>query len=555
MSYSVYSPTYTLEFTDGSIMTLINVGSHAPTYSGITELIIPNLYWGTFLGDSIHSVKYDKLGNKYDFNNNVLTINDSQTVLASYGRGGLGYNPDNDTIVGISWRTGVNIPYLRKGNWYSEGITWKRDCTGTDFSSFGEAIYHGQEVIKNPPPTYTGWYYLENVTSMSTNAPLYGTTLFNGNRSTGIIGLTFWSGVSQTAPLNIDLHSILNDFDPESPIQPDTDPFEPGGETGPGGGTGNFDGTGDDITIPSLPTLSAVDAGFITIFNPSIAQMKSLASYMWSSFFDIDTFKKIFANPMDCILGLSIVPVAVPSGGSKSVNVGNISTGVNMTVAATQYVEVDCGTLNVNEYWGAYLDYDPYTKAEIYLPYIGIEAIAVDDIMNKAVTVKYHVDILSGACTAYVKCGSSVLYQFIGQCSSSIPISSNDWTNVINGCLSIAGSLAHMSGTGGASAYQDVPKIAATATNSLKPTIEKSGSASGTGGLMGVQTPFLILTRPRQALPRSQNHYTGYPSFMTERFATLIGYTEVEEVHLTGIPGTDEEIKEIAELLEKGVLF
>lgn len=339
-------------------------------------------------------------------------------------------------------------------------------------------------------------------------------------------------------------------------IPDDTDPYKGGSNSATGGGTGNFDGTGDDIAIPSLPTLSSVDAGFITLFNPSMAQLKELASYMWNgTLFDLNTWQKLFADPMDAILGLSIVPVAVPNGGTGEVKVGNISTGVSMTKAASQYVVVDCGTLNVNEYWGGYLDYEPYTKAEIYLPYCGIHQIATDDIMGKAVHVVYHVDILSGACCAYVKCGGSVLYSFIGQCASSIPISGTDFTNVINGVLSAAVSVGSMVATGGASAPLAVPSLAQTAVNSMKPSIEKSGAMGGTGGMMAVQTPYLILTRPRQALPKRQNTFTGYPSFITESLGELSGYTEIEEIHLENISATESELSEIENLLKTGVIF
>lgn len=338
-------------------------------------------------------------------------------------------------------------------------------------------------------------------------------------------------------------------FDPK-----DTDPYAPGGSSGTGGGTGNFDGTGDDIAVPGLPTLSAVDTGFITLFNPSISQLKSLSDYLWSGF-DLNTFKKIFADPMDCILGLSIVPVSVPNGEMKEVSVGNIPTGVSMTVASSQYVIVDCGTLNVNEFWGAYLDYDPYTKAEIYLPYIGTHPISVDDIMGKSVHVVYHIDILSGACTAFVKCGGSVLYEFIGQCSSSIPVTGNDWTNVINGVLSVSAAIGTMVATGGATAPMAASAIASTAVNSMKSNVEKSGSMSGTGGMLAVQTPYLILTRPRQAMPERQNEFMGYPSFITSKLGSLSGYTVVEEIHLENISGTEQELSEIENLLKTGVIL
>lgn len=342
-----------------------------------------------------------------------------------------------------------------------------------------------------------------------------------------------------------------------APSYIDSDPFASGegGASTTGGGTGDFDGTSDSIDIPGLPTLSAVDTGFITLFTPTIEQLSNLSSYMWSDAFDVATFKKIFADPMQAILGLSIVPVSVPAGGERDVKVGNISTGISITTASSQYVEVDCGTINVNEYWGAYLDYDPFTKAEIYLPYIGIHPLSVDDIMGKPVHVVYHVDILSGACCAYVKCGNSVLYSFLGQCASSIPITGNDWTNVINGVLNIAGSVGSMVATGGATAPMAIGTIASTAVNSLKQSVEKSGSMGGTGGMLGVQTPYIILTRPRQAVPSGQNTFMGYPSFITTKLADLSGYTEVDKVHLENIDATDGELNEIETLLKNGVIF
>lgn len=339
-------------------------------------------------------------------------------------------------------------------------------------------------------------------------------------------------------------------------IEDETDPYAPGGSSGTGGGTGTFSGTGDDIEIPSLPTLSATDTGFITLFNPSAGELRNLANYMWSNpLFDLDAWKKIFADPMDAILGLSIVPVAVPNGGSAAVTVGNISTGVSMNKAGAQYVSVDCGTLNVQEYWGAYLDYDPFTKAEIYLPYIGTHPLSVDDIMGKAVHVVYHIDILSGACCAYVKCGGSVLYSFVGQCSCSIPITGNDWTNVINGTLTIAASIGTMVATGGASAPMAAGAIASTAVNSMKPNVEKSGSMGGMGGMLGIQTPYLILTRPRQALPKYQNKFSGYPSFITMSLGDCSGYTEIDSVHLENIAATEQELSEIESLLKGGVIL
>lgn len=338
--------------------------------------------------------------------------------------------------------------------------------------------------------------------------------------------------------------------------KPDPDPYEGGGTSVIGGGTGDFDTSSESINIPGLPATTAVSTGFLTLYNPSVSDLRDLASYMWANpLFDLSAWRKIFADPMGAILGLSIVPVDVPTAGNAEVTVGNMPTGISMPLVSSQYVVVDCGTIQVKEFWGGYLDYSPYTKAEIYLPYCGIHAIDIDDIMGKFVNVVYHIDVLSGACCVYVKCDTAILYTFIGQCSSSIPITGDNWTNVINGVLSAAVSVGSMVATGGATAPMAIPQLASTVTNSLKPAIEKSGAMGGTGGLLAYQYPYLIITRPRQALPEDQNKFMGYPSFVTVELSTLRGYTEVEHVHLENIGATDSELKEIETLLKNGVIF
>lgn len=360
-------------------------------------------------------------------------------------------------------------------------------------------------------------------------------TVGYGLYATPVSSIEFWSGKS--------IKEISND------------PFDQGGTSNSGGGGGDFDNTSTPIEIPNLPTISAASTGFISLFNPTLSQLNSLASYMWSDIFDIDTLKKLFADPMDVILGLSILPVQIPTSGAREVKVGNIGTGISLNVASTQFVEVDCGTINVNEYWGAYLDYSPYTHAQIYLPYVGVRPISVDEIMGKSVNVNYHVDILTGACCCFVKCGESVLYTFNGQCSIPIPITATNYTNTINGIINVAASLGTMVATGGATAPLAAATLASTITNQMKPTVEKSGAISGPGGVMGMQTPYLILTRPRQALPSKQNTFTGYPSFITVTLGELSGYTEVHSIHLENIPATADELSEIETLLKGGVIF
>ena len=235
---------------------------------------------------------------------------------------------------------------------------------------------------------------------------------------------------------------------------PPSDPYSGAGDSTTGGGDGTFDGSSDPVPVPNLPSVGAQDSGFITLFTPTASQMKDLAHYMWvNPLFDIETgFKKLFADPMDCILGLSVVPVTIPTSGSKSVNIGNLVTSVTMNVASQQYIEVDCGTVTMDRYFGSYLDFEPYTKISIFLPYCGTHSLNMDDIAGKTIGIVYHIDILTGSCIAFIKCGNSVLYEFNGACSSNIPVNSLNFASTIENAIRIAVNIGTTVATAGASA-------------------------------------------------------------------------------------------------------
>lgn len=363
----------------------------------------------------------------------------------------------------------------------------------------------------------------------------------------------------------------------------ESDPYSNGygGYSGNGGGGGNHDYTNDAVPIPSLPVLSASNAGFCTAYNPSISQMQALANYMWTdTLFDLDNLKKLFADPMDVFMSLLIVPVAVDNGGNREFLVGNWSTGLYMNIVASQYQSVDCGSVTINEFWGAYLDYAPYTKVELFLPFIGMVSLATDDVMGKTISIRYNIDLLTGACTAFVYDGLRVLYSFPGNCATAIPFSGNSYTEMIKSLISIgttaavAGWSAGLAASGEGISTGSVNKFANAATaeglkesvkgavndftgsqSLLKPTIQRTGSMGSSAGLLGVRTPYLIITRENLCLPNHQNQFIGYPSYTEVLIGSLEGFTIIESVHLEGIPCTEEEIHEIELMLAGGVIF
>lgn len=359
------------------------------------------------------------------------------------------------------------------------------------------------------------------------------------------------------------------------PVTPPTDPYTGAGDSTTGGGGGTFDGSSDPVAVPALPSVGATDTGFISLFVPTQAQLKQVADYLWSGLFDLSTYLKIFENPMDCILGLSVVPVTVPTSGSANITVGNIElSGISLPLASQQYVEVDCGTIAfTDKYFGSYLDQDPYTKMALFVPYSGIHSVKADDIMGKTVGLKYHIDILTGSLVAFLTCGDSVLYEFNGACASNIPVNSINYASTIENAIRIAVNIGTTVATAGAAApmtgaeaaTREAARTFGTAVNmagstaegilSLKPNIDRAGSLGGTTGLMGNQKPYFIITRPRLCKPANQNTFKGYPSFIQVAVSDLIGegYTEFDTIILAGLYLTDAEKEELQQILKSGV--
>lgn len=332
------------------------------------------------------------------------------------------------------------------------------------------------------------------------------------------------------------------------------DPYGGGGYSGEGGGEGEYDDSTEEVNKPDLPTISSVDTGFITLYNPSMTQLRNLATYMWSTDF-FDNIVKLWADPMDVIIGLNILPVRVPDGGNANVKVGNVNTGVIMNKAASQFVTVDCGSISIKEYFGGFLDYSPYTKINIYLPYCGTYPLSIDDVMNTTINVTYHVDILSGSCVAFIKCGGSVLYQFSGMCGCSLPLTGANYSGTFLALTRmVSGAIGGAIEGGGIGLINSVGSNANNVINS-KPQYQRSGSIGSMPGIMGIQKPYVVITRPRQCIPSKQRELIGYPSYISSKVGDLSGYTKFEDVHLDNITATKNEKDELLSILKGGVIL
>lgn len=322
------------------------------------------------------------------------------------------------------------------------------------------------------------------------------------------------------------------------------------------GGDGDADPEDNPVEEETLPLPSVAGLGFCTIYVPTDTDLMNLAAYLWGGNLDLDTFLKLFANPMDSILGLSVVPVSLSGTYSPVYMGGQLLNNVTMPkYSGRTSLKVDMGTTFIDERWGSYLDYDPYTELSLYLPFIGIKNIKADDVMGKTISLMYSIDILSGACIAYIRpSGGSVLYEWSGQCALQVPVTGQNWDNIF---ATAATTAAAIGGALFAPSAVSAGAIASTAVQAIaaKPRVERSGAVNGITGFLGQLRPYLIRVIPEAYIPNDQNKFIGYPSYITANLANLSGYNEISSIHLEGIPATGNELAEIETLLKGGVIF
>ena len=306
---------------------------------------------------------------------------------------------------------------------------------------------------------------------------------------------------------------------------------------------------------PTVVTPTGSASALYAIYNPTIEQINSFGSWLWSSDF-VEQIKKLFNDPMQAIIGLHKVYANPTTNGTQNIKVGYLDSGVSANVVSNQYTTIDCGTVSLSEYFYNVFDYAPYTDINLYLPFIGIVGLDVADVMRSSINIIYHVDVLSGACLAEVKVirdgAGGTLYQYTGNASVTLPISSGSYMGIISSIAGIAGGIAGTIASGGSA----LPLLASSAGSLLnaRTKVEHSGGFSGNAGAMGSKIPYLIISRPQVDLASKFEKYIGYPANITTTLESCSGFVNVLECHLENINASDSELNEIESLLKGGII-
>ena len=317
-----------------------------------------------------------------------------------------------------------------------------------------------------------------------------------------------------------------------------------------------------ELTKPGLTTTG--------IFNRTFAltstDVDNLADYLWNA--DESIFTEVIKglalmgeNPIDGLIDLRLYPFdcAAKAGGghSETIVVGRTDTKVNALKISSYNAVLELGSCTFHRKFGNFLDYEPFTTASLYVPYVGIVPISTADFMGQTISCKMVVDITTGSCTAIVFANDIPIIYKNGNIGVEIPMTGTNSaeyaSRIASGLTSGATDIAL--GAASKSVGQVVSGVGSIADSALSVNntmYNTAGSSSPACGLWQPQNCYFIIQRPVPIVPENYGHTVGYACNYQAKISDCSGYTQTYNVDVSSINAPESEKNAIAGILNSG---
>lgn len=128
-------------------------------------------------------------------------------------------------------------------------------------------------------------------------------------------------------------------------------------------------------------------------------------------------------NPIDCIISLQRYPMTIPAVGTDTVKLGKTDTGIACKpMERTAFFYLFTGSVINPKFGDSFLDYNPYTKMELYVPFCGTMQLNPADIIGRQLNVQLVVDFTTGTCTGFIMSDDLVIETVNGNIAIDIPV-------------------------------------------------------------------------------------------------------------------------------------
>ena len=191
----------------------------------------------------------------------------------------------------------------------------------------------------------------------------------------------------------------------------------------------NEDDTPDDSTDIS------VSGEVCKTFKIDQIELKKLSQFLWSSDF-FDNILLVNNSPIENIISLkALIGTVATTGTSQTLTLGNVTTTANV-IPCNESITINVGSITLPRKYNNFLDFEPYTKVQIYLPFYGCAMLDSSLVIGRTITIKYIIDVITATAKIKIIHDNKTLYEFKTTCGSDLPITSSNRASVEMGYLS-----------------------------------------------------------------------------------------------------------------------
>lgn len=219
------------------------------------------------------------------------------------------------------------------------------------------------------------------------------------------------------------------------------------------------------------------------------------------------------------------------------------------------YIKIlDFGILNLksSDFYKSFLDYEPYTTFNLFLPYYGIVPIASHDVIDHQVNIKICLDVGTGAGKYLIFVDGVIKYSYDCQVGVEIQLTNSNFSSSLNSLVrNTTGQILQPGANPAGIAKGLIGNFQNTMTTF---DVSSIGATGNNNERLSSQEAYFIIERMETALPNDYNKNYGRPSMITSKLGDLKGFTTVPNV-LIETTATEPEKQEIIKLLNEGVII
>lgn len=256
---------------------------------------------------------------------------------------------------------------------------------------------------------------------------------------------------------------------------------------------------------------------------------------------------------------------------AELIKIGSVTVPLSASQLDGEKKNISLGTYTISGYHGSaeephFLDFSPYTTAEVFIPYCGFVTIPVDKVMYNTIEVRLLVDVKLGNCTGIVKCNGNIVGQKAGVMGADIPLVAVNMgvamgavvQGLMDTTIGFVSAIPYAAAGNTAATFSGVLNGASALTQTIMSSRKNYTEVIGTtGGDIMFTMPdkcYIKLTYPKKELPSNYGKMVGYMCGKGGRLGDFKGFTICENVHVN-VNATEEEKQMILEKLLTGVIM